>query len=690
QSFEHFASFRKSDAISSSGSQSPFPPVRRFWDRTGRWALFILIGGSLVLLGSLGFLLFLWNGADEAAAGRDSGERWRAIVFAGWTTRAITITAAFMRTAATAQDAVLTAMIAALFLESSGTKLRHLPALSVARAVGPTPISLIGLNLFDRRPSLGLLYWVLLLVTNALWIASQFTSSILLSDFADLSIAGPNTSAVVKTMTSYGEYVTYTNYFGASPPFFPRFAEWNDPEQSQDVHTDEPYVDTGPTLRAAVPWVNLDDRLGLRYYEGASRLWDARVTCFRPEFTNLALVMERRPYTYTVTGDFVCHDRRPVVEPPDHKCSVNCTFNAFKGALICGTNALFSTGTSLPFLESKKKSKMVIKSNLIHSSSPSVWPDDAKPSIRIGGEEGDWILRNEGPWMTAFDSNGLETLSFSSCIMDDLLYNSNVSMSGPPAPSEPVMTWLATPEEEIRGSLDTLEIRHQLGVTHGSSSLEDRGILSLELAASLLTAEDVFNRPVEPYEYSPSIDVGLYSVNEGRPVVFDQVSSIDPDVWTVPHELHTAIFLNILDSTNNPAKALQALSTILNHMQAFDRSTTWTAEQPASYIMSREVSIPAGRDGLLAIVVLVAVQHVVMAIVVALFLSRTRATLLGNSWQSVAQIISPETLEVLLQADDLKDSEVRRSYLDPSEKGLVRRHGSRSQFVKREDSGLGS
>ncbi|KAF6834524.1 hypothetical protein CMUS01_06110 [Colletotrichum musicola] len=330
QAFEHFASFRKSDSLSSS-----------------------------VLLASLGFLLFRWKGADEAAAGRDPGERWRAIVFAGWTTRAITITAAFMRTAATAQDAVLTAMIAALFLESSGTKLRHLPALSVARAVSPTPISLIGLNLFDRRPSLGIVYWVLLLVTSDVWITSQFTSSILLSDFANLSIAGPNTSAVVKTMTSYGEYVTYTNYFGASPPFFPRFAEWNDPAQSQDLHQNEPYVDTGPTLRAAVPWVNSDDRLGLRYYEGASRLWDARVTCFRPEFTNLTLVLEQQPYTYTVTGDFLCHDQRPVVEPPDDKCSINCTFNDLKGALICGTNSLFSTETPLRFLESEKKSKMV-------------------------------------------------------------------------------------------------------------------------------------------------------------------------------------------------------------------------------------------------------------------------------------------------------------------------------------------
>lgn len=260
---------------------------RYFWDKIGRRGLFIFGVGSFLLLATFTILLYLWLGAQRALEGDDPGSVWQSIVFSGWITRVVTISAAIIRTVITAQAATMTAMIAALFLESAGATLHHLPILSITRAVNISPTSLLKPGLLRLNSASSALYTTLIITTSLLVVLSQFISTFLVSDFATVSIAAPNVSTMLNTtssedMTSAQDLTAGINFFGSAPSFYWRFAEYHEPLQTQPMSINTTFTDTGVTFRAAVPFTNQTSRLNLQYYSGLAQLWDARVVCFRP------------------------------------------------------------------------------------------------------------------------------------------------------------------------------------------------------------------------------------------------------------------------------------------------------------------------------------------------------------------------------------------------------------------------
>ncbi|KAK7960343.1 hypothetical protein PG988_011557 [Apiospora saccharicola] len=125
-------------------------------------------------------------------------------------------------------------------------------------------------------------------------------------------------------------------------------------------------------------------------------------------------------------------------------------------------------------------------------------------------------------------------------------------------------------------------------------------------------------------------------------------------------------------------------------MQYFDSSFKWEFGSSATYIIAGDVSIQIASRGLIAIMALVTSHLAVLGFTVSLFLRRTEVSLLGNAWQSVAQVLSDDTLSIPDQAGDLSDKEVEKS-LGGSEKGkgtvgvTRKRPNGKIQFGKNEE-----
>lgn len=115
---------------------------------------------------------------------KDPGRVWADIVFSNWAKRSITICATVIRSAITAQAALITSMVASILLESVGAKLEDLPMLSVLRAIKVSPVNLLSPSMLrgGRRRLVGVLCTNAIVISSVLMVVSQLTSTILLSD----------------------------------------------------------------------------------------------------------------------------------------------------------------------------------------------------------------------------------------------------------------------------------------------------------------------------------------------------------------------------------------------------------------------------------------------------------------------------------------------------------------------------
>ncbi|KAK8108837.1 hypothetical protein PG984_014638 [Apiospora sp. TS-2023a] len=124
-------------------------------------------------------------------------------------------------------------------------------------------------------------------------------------------------------------------------------------------------------------------------------------------------------------------------------------------------------------------------------------------------------------------------------------------------------------------------------------------------------------------------------------------------------------------------------------MQYFDTSFKWERGSMATYIIAEDVSIPTTQTGLVVVITMITVHFIVLGATLFLFLRRTETTMIGNAWQSVAQVISDDTLPILEQAGDLRDKEVKKVLLAESSEGkemtgvIRRRHNGKVQFGER-------
>ena len=272
---------------------------RGLLQKIGTKIVFLAVLSILLLVAAVGVLTWIWFGNTEA-------EDWRLLLLGPYNTLFITITSVAIRFSIASLAWIATSMFASVLVERHGVRADKIAEASMARYTGSLFSLLFGG--FGSRSWLGLLLSLQAIVA----VSSQFTSTILFSDFRPVSFPGFATVASIKYNVIGGKtfedqksqrnrptlegttelWLTLKDKLNLetalTPSRFEAFAEYSEPEGRlfrDDVD------DTGPIWRAFLPFDVDGAVLGsrLQQYSGLTKIHDFRTICIRPNISNLSL-----------------------------------------------------------------------------------------------------------------------------------------------------------------------------------------------------------------------------------------------------------------------------------------------------------------------------------------------------------------------------------------------------------------
>ncbi|KAJ6184860.1 hypothetical protein N7519_006161 [Penicillium mononematosum] len=125
---------------------------------------------------------------------------------------------------------------------------------------------------------------------------------------------------------------------------------------------------------------------------------------------------------------------------------------------------------------------------------------------------------------------------------------------------------------------------------------------------------------------------------------------------------HTDLFKDVLHDTNSPALALQALITRETQAAYYEHLMREDPTASALTVFSSTTLIPVRWDGFVAGVSIIVVHFIILAVITVLFVIYTTNSMIGNSWQAVAQVVSEDMLTVLDHACKEDDEKVKKRW----------------------------
>ena len=254
-------------------------------EKVGWVSLTILVCGAAIILGTIGFLWYLWT------AGPTSGP-WHAIAIRDWFPRSVALLSVATRNSLGLMSAIGTAMIASLALESFVVLLLNLASVSTLRNANGGPYLLLWWLCksawYSRRRWRTVWLQVLITLLAILSFATQFMSTVLLSDLGSRVVPGSEFTGLLPTNFVYDQNGTIPTVVRSSawlrkPQVYPAFAEYHeDPILNDDDNID----DTGRTLRAFLPIQDQQARSEIASWSGRATVLDSRVICVQPELSS--------------------------------------------------------------------------------------------------------------------------------------------------------------------------------------------------------------------------------------------------------------------------------------------------------------------------------------------------------------------------------------------------------------------
>jgi hypothetical protein len=158
---------------------------KSLWERVNPTSFLTMFLGSALLFLALLLLAYFWRLSMMADTTEKPNANWVHIINSNWGTRLVTICATIIRTVVTFQASLATAMVAGIMMETVGVPLLQGPFYSIMRAVKAAPSSLLTSAKAWPHGHLSFSIYVLVISEVLATIASQFLSTIFLSDFAD-------------------------------------------------------------------------------------------------------------------------------------------------------------------------------------------------------------------------------------------------------------------------------------------------------------------------------------------------------------------------------------------------------------------------------------------------------------------------------------------------------------------------
>lgn len=662
---------------------SPLPaPTLSRKDRLGICTILFFTVGTALLLAAWGCLCFFWFG-------NDTNTLWRKVTAGDWLIKAVTICAEVIKQAISFQIGAAIAMAAAIALETFNVLYQHAASLTMMRATASSGTvwillwhQIVGVYSARTKKSLSLLLLVFLL--TSVYCLAQVISVLLISDIGPGSITGA--SRPVNTtfgfnynstdLQTISQAVTWTRVAS----IYPTFAEYFEPPYVADGVSD-----TGLTLRAFLPFKDLQDRETLQEYVGSSTVIDARVSCQVPYLTGGMVSLNGTNDRVIVDGALTPTRYTPRLANATYSSNYSSTT-----PFSCAAPLLSDDGSQWPLSFCQLQTEptgdkflpITVSGGLISEFlNMSTWLDlelQGNPNVYGSaylvlnltlGSESQWFealngfsgdrfsppaYSERGEWLDLVFSNGELILSATLCYtaFDQADLPINISSGANRTEFVPSFNYSAS-----RYSFTPL--REQFG-QYSTWSVADRGVLAMQNQSWLTSADEMAGGDSEPYlrRYA--------SFATGQPGAGTNISGImvtgglDGDYVLTPDIMHVWLVQEILQNGGSVAFALQSMITLLSSMTYYDNLGNFDKSGEVQLTFFTASNIILSSRGFVTVTAAIAVHFVLVAVVLYLFLARTKFSRLGATWAALAHGANGETRKYLETADASGDGDIKK------------------------------
>jgi hypothetical protein len=624
--------------------------------RIGTIGILTLYLGSALLLPSVALLALIWKESTAAVSGGRPQVPWIQIINAGWISKLITICTALIRIIIALQASQATAMIASVILEAIGTPLLHAPFFSIIRAASTAPhVFLFPPRLLPRRSILSFCVCILAFLEVIVTIASQFLSTLLISDLADGVFIDSNNSTDIPLFRYNGEITL--PWWSTSPAASYTFAE-----ASQSFSEGPGFQDTGHTYRAFLPFETETQRTNLRRYHGPAPVTDDRVICMRPSLFNLTLDGDsvlRLAGQMSLNGSvYPTLNETNTSRYYDFNCVV--PEGLYHGNATKGVSSLCSP-TRLAIINSADQLMPQTASWLFYildvlSEDANGWIIRSEKKHEVG------TIRGDGPWAVVNNgSTNTESLRMTACITNTFSRTFVVDMESSWDGLEPRLLWSSD-------GFNTSGSRQQLRASLTPDSLNRRGVLSLSPRSQWEEYNDGvpqegINSTFSVWPFLTSLPIPRASQlprNSTQPnpgVLLSKENTIHIDN---AHLAHVDLFQDTLIATGSPALAIQTLITRSSQMVYYELLPRHDTTARAVIASTTAALTPRRWTGFIITLVIIATHFIVVLITAVVFLKYTKSSFLGEYWQAISQVVTKDTRPILEQAVAMKDSEIEQ------------------------------
>ncbi|KAI0506208.1 hypothetical protein F5B22DRAFT_624576 [Xylaria bambusicola] len=635
----------------------------------GIYSTIILAGGTIVILGTLSFLIFLWFGKGPDAGGENATPAWRMIMLRDWLPQVITLASVAIRVAIAAQIAVCTSMCAALILERRRVRKSQAARFSVARCVNDGPWSLILAFLTDV-PTQTFFHpeSVLVVFLGLATLATQFTSTILLSDLGDTSLALFPSTMRLNLTAENNSYSLGQPYWGQRPRSFASFGE--SPPGYSSQPNQRGLSDTGLKRRAFLPFSDEGNRTSLRGYEGQAFVLNSRVACMPPLFSDSqfkTMNYSDRFYYGAIEGNLQYNET--FAKAGIHSSRLCNSERCLPSSFGCH---IFTLGEDWGV--TKPEITFCFPELIdVTSGSPSYWGLDDDP----WGPEASTILVISSDLKEEYWSENLGktiptpnytvneewanfelqpgySVNISLCFMGLNVMQSDVSLVSKSAKTANTAERNANTVGEV---IDTTDIQVLLGADPKIQSLAEREVFEIDRIED--SPEHVFltnkNDSLPGYQQDTSA-LESYLISTAQALTPNSTIAVcDPCTGYSTQSANTlygSIFSGIIERTNRAAVALQSVYTVLAQTVYYDVLEVYDESYEAHVTLSRTAKVPKQASGLIAVIVLTISSLIAIGIMTALFCRHAHYTLLGETWHTLSQVVSPDT-EALIHGEGI-------------------------------------
>lgn len=635
------------------------PTQERPGHRLGWFNLLVLEGGTLVCLGILAFLTFLWAHQSEADDGSSASHVWRVIVSNDWIFQTITLCALALRFIVTTQAATCTSLVASLVFEQRSFPLSCSASLSIHRSVNGGPFRFLG-GMLARGSQvwaqLRHIETLLLLILCAGDIGLQFSSTILLSDIG----AGPFVDFPRTTCRNIT--VSFNTPFLARGLAIPpsELAVFGESQKSSSATPNAfGLSDTGVVTHAMLPMAA--NRTSIRRYHGPAYVVRSRAACMAPRMQSLDISPEYFQY-----------------RPGDNSSSTYVTIAV--------------TGT-VNFRDTLEDAGVFLSSDFDPVRCPS-WFNctqsyEGFPSLCIFQKDQPEIpeemWQGTGFWSTGWDWDAADPWMSNPEIY--LVYHTDdyretgADFPSPHTPNTPGNEWETYPMENTTGrnlkvslcfhnwniSLEEVVLKTEKNLQEKSWGLQNLFEHNTDAATFLgvdperqsagqrgtLDIEHVRRLENHTFAWESGLNVGslimaaqIPSSFSGFPITtysatIGLCSDCEQYQWAIEY---ISLWANLIAFTERPAAALQVMK-LLSAQAIHDQTLpSFRAEpqcEPAEEVIVVWRSRPAGSfGGLAAVVSLYVISAFCVGIVAVLYTRRTRFSHVDNFWHAVSQVVA--------------------------------------------------